>query len=230
MPNRCLISQASQIVSHAQSSSNSTTQLSSSTTSTKTKLATHCLLPLFLPLFFFLVVSETPWCEEAPRFPQLTTASHSHFICPLLPLPLTLLFSNKTLSRRRSLFILPSFQTTGEGHQGFTTDSHFGEKHFFPLDAALSLVWSALLFLSYRRDKSVKDKDKYKDKTVKEAPSCFPAVQIVFQVSQWDHHEITRSSSPPPSPPPSPPREDTKSFLSHHHHHHCHGRGHCHGV
>ena len=168
-----------------------------------------------------------------PSFP----AAHNGFTLALylpsapLPPPLTLLFSNKTLSRRRSLFILPSFQTTGEGHQGFTTDSHFGEKHFFLLDAALSLVWSALLFLSYRRDKSVKDKDKYKDKTVKEAPSCFPAVQIVFQVSQWDHHEITRSSSPPPSPPPSPPREDTKSFLSHHHHHHnCHGRGSCHGV
>ena len=97
MPNRCLISQASQIVTHAQSSSNSTTQLSSSTTSTKTKLATHCclLLLLFLPLFFFLV-SETPWCEEAPRFPQLTTASHSHFICPLLPLPLPSLYSSQT--------------------------------------------------------------------------------------------------------------------------------------
>ena len=95
MPNRCLISQASQIVTHAQSSSNSTTQLSSSTTSTKTKLATHCLLPLFLPLFFFLV-SETPWCEDSPRFPQLTTASHSHFICPLLPLPLPSLYSSQT--------------------------------------------------------------------------------------------------------------------------------------
>ena len=118
---------------------------------------------------------------------------HTRTLSALCSPSLTLLFSNKTLSRRRSLFILPSFQTTGEGHQGFTTDSHFGEKNFFPSDAAFSLVWSALLFLSYRRDKSVKDKDKYKDKTVKEAPSCFPPVQIVLQVSHWDDHQITNN-------------------------------------
>ena len=131
------------------------------------------------------------YLPSAPPHPHSTLFKQdfiSLFILPLLT-RLTLLFSNKTLSRRRSLFILPSFQTTGEGHQGFTTDSHFGEKHFFPSDAAFSLVWSALLFLSYRRDKSVKDKDKYKDKTVKETQTCFPPVQIVL----WDHRLSTIS-------------------------------------
>ena len=67
------------------------------------------LLQLFLPLFFFLV-SETPWCEDAPRFPQLTTAPHSHFICPLLPLPHSTLLKQDFISAPLTLYppLLPN--------------------------------------------------------------------------------------------------------------------------
>ena len=114
---------------------------------------------------------------------RLRTTPRSHFICSTPCLPL--LYSSQTRLYLSSSHFIQTTPLLAEGHQGFTTNSHSCQTnaleiyldflHCIDCQTLLnSLVWSALLFVSYRRDKSVKDKDKYKDKTVKEAPSCFP--------------------------------------------------------
>ena len=154
-----------------------------------------------------------PTCLRMVVVSRLRTAPRLHFICPLLSPAAarsnTLLFSNKTLSQL-TLYPPPSerpdcsWTVTRDSQPTHTpakpTVCRYRYKTLLPqcIDCQTvlnSLVWSAPLFVSYRRDKSVKDKDKYKDKTVKETPSCFPPVQIVLQVSHWDHHHIDPSLS-----------------------------------
>ena len=119
---------------------------------------------------------------------RLRTAPHSHFICcPPPPSPSALLYSSQTRLYLGSHFIPPppSKRPRCSGHQGFTTNSHdpgstekqqFAFPSFRIIDCQknYSPVLQPPLFVWYRRDKSVKDKDKYKDKTVKEGSKLFP--------------------------------------------------------
>ena len=136
---------------------------------------------------------------------RLRTAPHSHFICcpsPPSPLCLTLLFSNKTLSRLTLYPPPPSKRPRCSGHQGFTTNSHdpgstekqqFAFHSFRNIDCQKTILQfcSRLYSFGIGEIKVSKTKTNIKIKLSKRAPSCFPEVQIVLQVSQRDHHHIT---------------------------------------
>ena len=116
---------------------------------------------------------------------RLRTAPHSHFICcPPLSSPSALLYSSQTRLYLGSHFIPllppndPAARVTRDSQPTHTIpDQQRNNNLLFLPSASLIVNFPVLqppLFVWYRRDKSVKDKDKYKDKTVKEGSKLLP--------------------------------------------------------
>ena len=147
-----------------------------------------------------------PACLGMVVVSRLRTAPRLHFICPLLnpaAAPL-ILYSSQTRLYLSSHFIPspPSKRPRCSGHQGFTTNSHdpgstekqqfaFPSFRIFDCQKNILQFCSRLYSFGIGEIKVSKTKTNIKIKLSKRAPSCFPEVQIVLQVSQRDHHHIT---------------------------------------
>ena len=155
---------------------------------------------------------------------RLSTAPHSHFICcpPYPPLCLTLLFSNKTLSRL-TLYPPSSLQTTpllgSPGIHNQLTRSRINREtticfSFLPHHWLSILQFCSRLYsFGIGEIKVSKTKTNIKIKLSKRAPSCFPEVQIVLQVSQRDHHHITIHHSLTPNTKTNTKHKDKHKWL-----------------
>ena len=135
---------------------------------------------------------------------RLRTAPHSHFICCPPPLPSALLYSSQTRLYLSSHFIppppskRPAARVTRDSQPTHTIPDQQRNNNLLFLPSASLIVKKTILQFCSRlysfgigEIKVSKTKTNIKIKLSKRAPSCFPEVQIVLQVSQRDHHHIT---------------------------------------